>query len=220
MHRLISFLEAENNLSVKRLKQLYYTLSKISHPDSSGKNCREFILLNKEYEDALKILSIEKRIPSHKNENQYVGDPRSLVLKYLYQYSTRFHPPKNEYNENRFSERTFENVLKAAKNYYIETYELFKQYLEKIIKKFSTLSHNPISLEAHKSLLNSIPYLLYYLTYSMPHYKAICLSHLNNVDAVCNRSNTREFSDLLLRFSKWLHAQIEIRVYAPLGPMP
>lgn len=201
MNRLIRHLQRENNLTHDGLKQLFRTLCKETHPDSSGKDGESFIQLKTLYEEAVVILK-EKKIPQAiEEEEESQEEIRANLLKLLYVYSVKF--------RGQYSKGLLEKMIETSCKYDEELYRILLLYKESVFIPFSRLKPQSDFYWTHKLFIQTIPQLGSYFNSGLKYYERICYSYIEELKKRALALENAHFRKIFLFFAKWLSEEME-----------
>ena len=156
MNRLLAALKDTNRLSVASLRSLYRKLAVKYHPDARSGSETEFVRLQSEYDQALKVLLSHGRPPSVRRSSH----ARGQFLRALYVYSVMY--------SNRKAHVLLPELIERAAGYSKHVSALLRQYQEIVVGSVLAESQGMRLREAHQLLLESIKTLAWFVENQMP----------------------------------------------------
>jgi hypothetical protein len=197
MNTFIQILENENDVSVKKLKQIYRIISKKVHPDICNGSNEAFLKLKKEYEEAQQL--IEKGEYQHK-KNLNREESRIELLKHLYQFYLRIYTKK--------ADNIIIEMINLSGMYDLKIQKMLNRCNEVMYKKHTEWKNDARTYYAHNVFLICI--MQFFQCYNdeteLP--KRVFLGHRQAIEG-WSANIKEEYKDILLQLYDWLRSELD-----------
>jgi hypothetical protein len=197
MNTFIQILENENDVSIKKLKQIYRIVSKKVHPDIISGSNEAFLKLKKEYEEAQEI------IENGSYQNTYTlnkEEARIELLKHLYQFYLRVYSKKADIIMN--------DMIMLFRMYDVKIQKMIISYNDIMYKKHAEWKNDARTYYAHNVFLICI--MQFFQCYNdgtqLP--KRVFLGHRQAIEG-WSANIKKEYRDILLELYDWLKMELD-----------
>jgi hypothetical protein len=196
MNTFIQILENENDVSIKKLKQVFRIISKKVHPDLVNGNNESFIRLKNEYEEAYEIIA-EGKYQQHKKLNK--EEARIELLKNLYQFYLRIYSKK--------ADMILDEMIRLAGIYDMKVKNCLITYKETMYKKHNEWKNDARIYYAHNVYLICIMQFFQCYNDNTKLAERIFLGHRQAIEGWAGNIR-KEYKDVLLRLYDWLKDEL------------
>jgi hypothetical protein len=208
-NRIIKHMLLKTAFTENDLKKIYREFCKKTHPDLTGKNSTDFIILQKEYEEAKNYLSNIKLNLKLKTSK----DSRKLLFKNLCDYNAYgLHSSRIRHNQilkDRNNE-LIKEILIYANQYDKEFVKIFLFYNEVHIKKLDEWEIEKKMNTARKIFLKGLNNFLDYQATGNPNTKKISISFINETIHDLNLLTPTSIQKAIIDYCSWLLKEIDL----------
>jgi curved DNA-binding protein CbpA len=196
MNTFIQILENENDVSIKKLKQIFRIISKKVHPDLQNGNNDSFIKLKNEYEEAYKIIEEGKYKQYPKLGKE---EARIELLKNLYQFYLRVY--------SRKADMILNDMIRFAGMYDSQIQQTLIIYQSTMYKKHNEWKNDARTYYAHNVFLICIMQFFQCYNENTKLPERIFLGHRQAIEGWAENIK-KEYKDILLQLYDWLKSEL------------
>jgi hypothetical protein len=208
-NKIMNKLILGGNISEKELKKIYRDFCKKTHPDLTGKASEDFLIIQKEYEEAKKYLS---EIILHERESN-LKNPRIMLHTLLYSYNIYgLHSSKIRRKEE-LKERNISltrEIIFWGKIYDPEFVTIFIEYNKKHIKSFTGWEEESIFKKGRDLFLKGLIYFFEYEAKGNLGTLKIASMSLHDAIFELNLISSSSLRKSIFDYTNWILKELEL----------
>jgi hypothetical protein len=194
---LIKLLKDENDISIKKLKQVFRTISKQVHPDITKNKQDYFIKLKRDFDEALAMIR-DGRLRARERLN--TNDAREALLKNLYLFALKIFTKQ--------ADALLAKIIMVSADYDENINKLLRRYTDEFYGNREQWMHAASIYYSHNIFIVCIKQLFqYYNTGQKFHYQ-LFKGYKQAVDG-WGRNIQENYKEILHELYLWLESELD-----------